>query len=142
MYMYVIEALLFPPLCFCLSLSPSTPFSLSSHPPSLLSICLSLSLSIFSPSPSPYPSLLPSPSISSDQFIVFSGGAPHDLVDGDSITVWDGKETTTLQLTSPVKGMHIIEDVQSDMDSGIVGASSEMDNVTTGTSNDDDVIMM
>lgn len=65
--------------------------------------------------------------------MVFSGGAPYDLVDGDSITVWDGKETTTLQLTSPVRGMHIVEDVQSDMDSGIVGATSEMDNVSTGT---------
>ena len=69
---------------------------------------------------------------SSDQFIVFSGAAPHDLVDGDSVSVWDGKETTTLQLTSPVRGMHIIEDVQSDMDSGIVGAASEMDNQSTG----------
>ena len=46
--------------------------------------------------------------------------------------MWDGRETTTLQLTSPVRGMHIVEDVQSDMDSGIVGAASEMDNASTG----------
>ena len=64
--------------------------------------------------------------------MVFSGGAPYDLVDGDSVSVWDGKETTTLQLTSPVRGMHIIEDAQSDMDSGIVGAASDMETVSTG----------
>ena len=68
----------------------------------------------------------------SDHFMVFSGGAPYDLVDGDSVSVWDGKETTTLQLTSPVRGMHIIEDAQSDMDSGIVGAASDMETVSTG----------
>ena len=62
---------------------------------------------------------------------MFSGGAPHDLVDGDSVTIWDGKEMTALQLTSPVKGMHILEDSQSDMDSGIVGAT-DGDIVTTG----------
>ena len=67
---------------------------------------------------------------------MFNGGAPHDLVDGDSVSIWDGKDVVTLQTTSPVKGIHIIEDSQSDMDSGIVGASSEMDTVSTGMSCD------
>ena len=72
---------------------------------------------------------------------MFSGGAPFDLVDGDSVTIWDGKEMTALQLTSPVKGMHILEDSQSDMDSGIVGAATDGDIVTTGEEDSYDIHM-
>ena len=60
------------------------------------------------------------------------GGAPLDKVDGDSITVADSLETITLHVTSAVKDMHILEDLQTDMDSGIVNAGSEGDNPTTG----------
>ncbi len=46
----------------------------------------------------------------------------------------DKQEPITLQLTSPVRGMHIIEDAQSDRDSGIVNAGSDTENSTsTGT---------
>ena len=95
-----------------------------------MTTCTSAFNTLHPPPPSlSFPSSL---SLSRDQFIVFSGGAPYDLVDGDCVSVWDGRETTALQLTSPVRGMHIVEDIQSDMDSGIVGAASEMDNVSTG----------
>ena len=60
------------------------------------------------------------------------GGAPLDKVEGDSITVADSLETITLHVTSTVKGMHILEDVQTDMDSGIVNAGSDGDSPTTG----------
>ena len=53
-------------------------------------------------------------------------------MDGDSVTIRDGDETTTLQLTSGVRHMHILEDCQTDKDSGIVGATSDMEAVTTG----------
>ncbi len=55
---------------------------------------------------------------------IMTGGAPLDLIDGDSVTVVNGGETQTLQLTSPVKGMHVLEDQQADRDSGIVNYSS------------------
>ncbi len=55
---------------------------------------------------------------------IISGGAPLDLVDGDSVTVVNGQEIETLQLTSPVKGMHVLEDQQADRDSGIVNYSN------------------
>ena len=51
---------------------------------------------------------------------VISGGAPTDVADGDSITVVHNGEIETLSLTSPVKGMHVLEDQQADRDSGIV----------------------
>ena len=50
-----------------------------------------------------------------------------DMVDGDNVTVVDGHEVITLQLTSGVRAMHVLEVAQSDMDSGMVdtGGSSE-----------------
>ena len=63
-----------------------------------------------------------------------SGGAPLGEVDGDSVTIIDGDETHTLQLTSPVRGMHVLEDVQSDRDSGIVNAGPEAETATSTTS--------
>ena len=61
-----------------------------------------------------------------------SGGAPLDEVDGYSVTLVDHDNTMTLQLTSNVKGMHVLEDTQADRDSGIVGPDAE--NSTTGRS--------
>lgn len=63
--------------------------------------------------------------------MIFSGGAPYSLVDGDSVTIWDNNESVTLQLTSGVKGMHIIDSSLTDMDSGIVGISSDADTTST-----------
>ena len=63
-----------------------------------------------------------------------SGGTPINEVDGDSMTVVDGDQVVSLQLTSPVRGMHVLEDYQADRDSGIVNtASSERDNAGTPT---------
>ena len=61
-----------------------------------------------------------------------SGGAPLDEVDGYSVTIVDNDNPMTLQLTSNVKGMHVLEDTQADRDSGIVGPDA--DNSTTGQS--------
>ena len=94
------------------------------------SLSLSLSLSPLLSSSSLSHTPLSSPD--RENLIILSGGAPYDLVDGDSITIHDGEETTTLQLTSGVRGMHILEDCQTDKDSGIVGATSDMETVTTG----------
>lgn len=63
--------------------------------------------------------------------MIFSGGAPYSLVDGDSVTIWDNNESVTLQLTSGVKGMHIIDSSLTDMDSGIVGISSDVGTTST-----------
>ena len=46
------------------------------------------------------------------------------MVDGDSVTIVNNNEIETLQLSSPVKGMHVLEDQQADRDSGIVNYSS------------------
>ena len=65
---------------------------------------------------------------------VMSGGGATNVVDGESVTVMDHNETVTLQLTSPVKGMHILEDQQADRDSGIVNyTGSDADNSTNST---------
>ena len=68
----------------------------------------------------------------SDDFIIFSGGSPYDTVDGDSVTIYENREAITLQLTSPVKGMQIIESCLTDKDSGIVGISSDVGTTSTG----------
>ena len=53
-------------------------------------------------------------------------------MDGDSVTIYENRETVTLQLTSPVKGMHIVESCLTDKDSGIVGISSDVGTTSTG----------
>lgn len=75
--------------------------------------------------------LPPSP-CNREHLLVMSGGAPLDEVDGYSVTLVDHDNTMTLQLTSNVKGMHVLEDTQADRDSGIVGPDAE--NSTTGRS--------
>ena len=60
-----------------------------------------------------------------------SGGAPTDLVDGDSVTIMNGSDVETLQMTSPVKGMHVLEDQQADRDSGIVNYAGGNGDSTT-----------
>ena len=67
-----------------------------------------------------------------DNMLVMSGGASLDKIDGDSVTVAVDDELYTMQLTSPVRGMHILEDVHTDRDSGIVNSGSDC--VTTTTS--------
>ena len=67
-----------------------------------------------------------------EHLLVMSGGAPLDEVDGYSVTLVDHDNTMTLQLTSNVRGMHVLEDTQADRDSGIVGPDA--DNSTTGRS--------
>ena len=67
-----------------------------------------------------------------ENLLVMSGGAPLDEVDGYSVTIVDNDNPMTLQLTSSVKGMHMLEDTQADRDSGIVGPDA--DNSTTGQS--------
>ena len=64
--------------------------------------------------------------------LVMSGGASLDEIDGDSVTVAEDDDLYTLQLTSPVRGMHILEDVHSDKDSGIVNSGPEGATHTTG----------
>ena len=54
-----------------------------------------------------------------------SGGGALDAVDGYSATVKDSEETVTLQMSSRVVGMHILEDAQADRDSGIVNSGPE-----------------
>ena len=53
-------------------------------------------------------------------------------MDGDSVSIYENRETVTLQLTSPVKGMHIVESCLTDKDSGIVGISSDVGTTSTG----------
>ena len=63
-----------------------------------------------------------------------SGGTPVGEVDGDSMTIVDHDQIVSLQLTSAVRGMHVLEDYQSDRDSGIVNtASSDRENAGTPT---------
>lgn len=63
-----------------------------------------------------------------------SGGTPVSEVDGDSMTIVDGDQVVSLELTSAVRGMHVLEDHQSDRDSGIVNtASSDRENTGTPT---------
>ena len=54
-----------------------------------------------------------------------SGGGAIETVDGYSATVKDSEETVTLQMSSRVVGMHILEDAQADRDSGIVNSGPE-----------------
>ena len=71
-------------------------------------------------------------SFCSNDLMIFSGGAPYSMVDGDNVTICINNEVTTLQLTSSVKGMHVIDSNLTDMDSGIVGISSDVDVTSTG----------
>ena len=70
--------------------------------------------------------------LNSDNMLVMSGGASLDKIDGDSVTVVEDDDLYTLQLTSPVRGMHILEDVYADKDSGIVNSGPESTTHTTG----------
>ena len=63
--------------------------------------------------------------------IVFSGGIPVDMIDGDNVTVVDGHEVVTLQLTSGVRALHVLEVAQSDMDSGMVDAAGSSEPLST-----------
>lgn len=67
----------------------------------------------------------------SDNLLVFSGGIPVDMIDGDNVTVVDGHEVITLQLTSGVRAMHVLEVAQSDMDSGMVDAAGSAEPLST-----------
>ena len=67
--------------------------------------------------------------------LVMSGGASLDEIDGDSVTVVEDDDHVTMQLTSPVRGMHILEDVHADRDSGIVNSGPENATSTTGVGN-------
>lgn len=67
----------------------------------------------------------------SDNMLVMSGGASLDEIDGDSVTVVEDDDHVTMQLTSPVRGMHILEDVHADRDSGIVNSGPENATSTT-----------
>ncbi len=81
------------------------------------------------------PSLPTSPFVPpSDDLLVMSGGAPLDQVDGYSVSIVPEKQDPiTLQVTSGVRGMHVIEDTQSDRDSGIVNAGSDTENSASTT---------
>ena len=50
---------------------------------------------------------------------------PSDLFDGDAITVKEREEKVTLQLTSAVRSMRVIEDQVVDMDSGMIDTTSD-----------------
>ena len=50
---------------------------------------------------------------------------PSDLFDGDTITVKEREEKVTLQLTSAVRSMRVIEDQVVDMDSGMIDTTSD-----------------
>ena len=67
-----------------------------------------------------------------EDLLVMTGGAPLDEVDGYSVTISDHDNVMTLQLTSGVRGMHVLENTQADRDSGIVGQDAE--NSVTGQS--------
>ena len=71
-----------------------------------------------------------------------SGGASLDEIDGHSVTVIDGDDISTLQLTSPVRGMHVLEDIQADRDSGIVNSGPDAENATTTTGMSDTQLRM
>jgi lethal(2) giant larvae protein len=75
-----------------------------------------------------------------DNMLVMSGGASLDKIDGDSVTVAVDDELYTMQLTSPVRGMHVLEDVHTDRDSGIVNSGS--DGVATTTMRDILVLLL
>ncbi|CAI8051354.1 LLGL scribble cell polarity complex component 2 [Geodia barretti] len=75
-----------------------------------------------------------------DNMLVMSGGASLDKIDGDSVTVAVDDELYTMQLTSPVRGMHVLEDVHTDRDSGIVNSGSDC--VTTTTMRDILVLLL
>ena len=64
--------------------------------------------------------------------LVMSGGAPLDKIDGDSVTVAENDDLCTLQLTSPVRGLHILEDLHADRDSGIVNSGPDNATSTSG----------
>ena len=64
--------------------------------------------------------------------LVMSGGASLDKIDGDSATVVEGDTIYTMQLTSPIRGMHVLEDVYADRDSGIVNSGPENGTGTRG----------
>ena len=70
-------------------------------------------------------------SCGSDNLLVFSGGIPVDMIDGDNVTVVDGHEVITLQLTSGVRAMHVLDVAQSDMDSGMVDAAGSAEPLST-----------
>ena len=78
----------------------------------------------------------------SDDVLVMSGGASLDEIDGHSVTVIDGDDISTLQLTSPVRGMHVLEDIQADRDSGIVNSGPDAENATTTTGMNDTQLRM
>ena len=56
---------------------------------------------------------------------MFSGGVPIDAVDSDCVTVGEGQDMVTLQLTSGIRNMRIIEDQVMDMDSGMIDIGSD-----------------
>ena len=62
---------------------------------------------------------------------MFSGGTPIDMVDGDNITVVEGQELVTVQLTSGVRAMYVLEMAQSDMDSGMVDTAGSAEPLST-----------
>lgn len=66
-----------------------------------------------------------------DNLLVFSGGTPIDMVDGDNFTVVEGQELMTVQLTSGVRAMHVLEMAQSDMDSGMVDTVGSAEPLST-----------
>lgn len=66
-----------------------------------------------------------------DNLLVFSGGTSIDMVDGDNITVVEGQELITIQLTSGVRAMHVLEMAQSDMDSGMVDTAGSSEPLST-----------
>ena len=57
--------------------------------------------------------------------VVFSGGVPMDSLDSDSVTVTDSDDTITLQVTSSVRMLRVVEDQVTDMDSGMIDAGSD-----------------
>jgi hypothetical protein len=48
-----------------------------------------------------------------------------DVVDSDCVTVSDGQDMVTLQLTSGIRTVRIIEDQVVDMDSGMIDVGSD-----------------
>ena len=64
--------------------------------------------------------------------LVMSGGASLDEIDGDSVTVVEDDDLCTLQFTSPVRGLHVLEDLHADKDSGIVNSGAENTTTTSG----------
>ena len=56
-----------------------------------------------------------------------------DMIDGDNVTIVDGHEIITLQLTSGVRAMHVLEVAQSDMDSGMVDTAGSSEPLSTSS---------